>query len=96
MTTLLNSLDFYVLPVVNIDGYVSTWTNVSTFIFLKKTNSGKANCSNFLLVLIYTSPFYFRTACGERHALKMLVAVALVQIPTGILMLAGAVSVSEQ
>ncbi|NWH63699.1 CBPB1 Carboxypeptidase, partial [Geococcyx californianus] len=27
MTTLLNSLDFYVLPVVNIDGYVYTWTN---------------------------------------------------------------------
>ncbi|KFQ68638.1 Carboxypeptidase B [Phaethon lepturus] len=26
MTTLLNSLDFYVLPVVNIDGYVYTWT----------------------------------------------------------------------
>lgn len=30
MTTLLNSLDFYVLPVLNIDGYVYTWTNVST------------------------------------------------------------------
>ncbi|NXU47200.1 CBPB1 Carboxypeptidase, partial [Turnix velox] len=30
MTTLLDSLDFYVLPVVNIDGYVYTWTNVST------------------------------------------------------------------
>ncbi|XP_054241975.1 carboxypeptidase B [Indicator indicator] len=26
MTTLLNNLDFYVLPVVNIDGYVYTWT----------------------------------------------------------------------
>ncbi|KAF1479484.1 Carboxypeptidase B, partial [Pygoscelis antarcticus] len=26
MTTLLNSLDFYVLPVVNIDGYIYTWT----------------------------------------------------------------------
>ncbi|XP_062459372.1 carboxypeptidase B [Pezoporus occidentalis] len=27
LTTLLNSLDFYVLPVVNIDGYIYTWTN---------------------------------------------------------------------
>ncbi|NXK77392.1 CBPB1 Carboxypeptidase, partial [Amazona guildingii] len=27
LTTLLDSLDFYVLPVVNIDGYVYTWTN---------------------------------------------------------------------
>lgn len=35
MTKLLNSLDFYVLPVVNIDGYVYSWTKVSMFLFLK-------------------------------------------------------------
>lgn len=28
MTELLDKLDFYVLPVVNIDGYVYTWTKV--------------------------------------------------------------------
>lgn len=28
MTRLLDELDFYVLPVVNIDGYVYTWTKV--------------------------------------------------------------------
>jgi len=44
MTTLLNSLDFYVLPVINIDGYVYTWTNVSTVFILKKSIAGKASC----------------------------------------------------
>jgi carboxypeptidase B len=28
MTALLDGLDFYVLPVFNIDGYVYTWTTV--------------------------------------------------------------------
>lgn len=27
---LLKNLDFYVLPVLNIDGYIYTWTTVST------------------------------------------------------------------
>ncbi|NXI53830.1 CBPB1 Carboxypeptidase, partial [Chloroceryle aenea] len=40
MTTLLNSLDFYVLPVVNIDGYVYTWTNNRMW---RKTRSKNAN-----------------------------------------------------
>lgn len=31
MTQLLDELDFYVLPVVNIDGYVYTWTKVHKF-----------------------------------------------------------------
>lgn len=44
LTTLLDKLDFYVLPVVNIDGYVYTWTNVSTFFFL---TVGEINCQNF-------------------------------------------------
>lgn len=52
MTTLLNKLDFYVLPVVNIDGYIYTWTNVSTFFFLIV---GRVNCQNLLLVFIYDS-----------------------------------------
>lgn len=50
ITTLLDKLDFYVLPVINIDGYVYTWTNVSTFFFLIV---GKVSCQNILLVLIY-------------------------------------------
>lgn len=28
MTELLDKLDFYVLPVLNIDGYIYTWTKV--------------------------------------------------------------------
>ena len=28
MTEFLDKLDFYVLPVVNIDGYIYTWTTV--------------------------------------------------------------------
>lgn len=28
MTEFLNKLDFYILPVFNIDGYVHTWTKV--------------------------------------------------------------------
>ncbi|NXS21485.1 CBPB1 Carboxypeptidase, partial [Mystacornis crossleyi] len=52
MTTLLDKLDFYVLPVVNIDGYIYTWTNVSTFFFLIV---GRVNCLNLVLVFIYDS-----------------------------------------
>lgn len=28
ITELLNKLDFYILPVLNIDGYIYTWTKV--------------------------------------------------------------------
>ncbi|NXG62547.1 CBPB1 Carboxypeptidase, partial [Hemiprocne comata] len=42
MTTFLNSLDFYVLPVVNIDGYVSTWTDDCMW---RKTGSKNAGSS---------------------------------------------------
>lgn len=37
MTQLLDNLDFYVLPVLNIDGYVYTWTKVLTLIFVPFT-----------------------------------------------------------
>uniref|UniRef100_A0A8C6JKU4 Carboxypeptidase B n=1 Tax=Melopsittacus undulatus TaxID=13146 RepID=A0A8C6JKU4_MELUD len=40
LTTLLNSLDFYILPVVNIDGYVYTWTNNRMW---RKTRSKNAH-----------------------------------------------------
>ncbi|NXP15637.1 CBPB1 Carboxypeptidase, partial [Thinocorus orbignyianus] len=40
MTTLLNSLDIYVLPVVNIDGYVYTWTNDRMWRKTRSKNSG--------------------------------------------------------
>ncbi|XP_057613307.1 carboxypeptidase B [Chionomys nivalis] len=42
MTKLLDELDFYVLPVVNIDGYVYTWTRSRMW---RKTRSTKAGSS---------------------------------------------------
>ncbi|XP_065700923.1 carboxypeptidase B [Patagioenas fasciata] len=42
MTRLLDSLDFYVLPVLNIDGYVYTWTNERMW---RKTRSKNAGSS---------------------------------------------------
>ncbi|KAM7330996.1 hypothetical protein ACRRTK_010185 [Alexandromys fortis] len=42
MTKLLDELDFYVLPVVNIDGYVYTWTKSRMW---RKTRSTKAGSS---------------------------------------------------
>ncbi|KAF1413784.1 Carboxypeptidase B, partial [Spheniscus humboldti] len=40
MTKLLNSLDFYVLPVVNIDGYVYTWTKDRMWRKTRSKNAG--------------------------------------------------------
>ncbi|XP_010155995.1 PREDICTED: carboxypeptidase B isoform X2 [Eurypyga helias] len=40
MTTLLNTLDFYVLPIVNIDGYVYTWTNDRMWRKTRSKNAG--------------------------------------------------------
>ncbi|XP_014801313.1 PREDICTED: carboxypeptidase B-like [Calidris pugnax] len=40
MTTLLDSLDFYVLPVVNIDGYVYTWTTDRMWRKTRSENAG--------------------------------------------------------
>nr|XP_004655956.2 carboxypeptidase B [Jaculus jaculus] len=40
MTELLNELDFYVLPVVNIDGYVYTWTKNRMWRKTRSTRSG--------------------------------------------------------
>uniref|UniRef100_A0A8D0GQC1 Carboxypeptidase B n=1 Tax=Sphenodon punctatus TaxID=8508 RepID=A0A8D0GQC1_SPHPU len=44
MTRLLDNLDFYVLPVLNIDGYVYTWTKVSNRMW-RKTRSTNAGSS---------------------------------------------------
>ncbi|XP_053564972.1 carboxypeptidase B [Bombina bombina] len=41
-TNLLNNLDFYVLPVLNVDGYAYTWTNNRMW---RKTRSPNANSS---------------------------------------------------
>ncbi|XP_037263036.1 carboxypeptidase B isoform X2 [Falco biarmicus] len=41
MTTLLNRLDFYVLPVFNIDGYVYTWTNDRMWRKTRSKNAGR-------------------------------------------------------
>ncbi|NXT67577.1 CBPB1 Carboxypeptidase, partial [Chaetops frenatus] len=40
MTTLLNKLDFYVLPVVNIDGYIYTWTKDRMWRKTRSKNAG--------------------------------------------------------
>uniref|UniRef100_A0A8C3V2P4 Carboxypeptidase B1 n=1 Tax=Catharus ustulatus TaxID=91951 RepID=A0A8C3V2P4_CATUS len=40
ITTLLDKLDFYVLPVVNIDGYVYTWTNDRMWRKTRSKNAG--------------------------------------------------------
>lgn len=48
MTEFLEKLDFYVLPVVNIDGYVYTWTKVYKPL-LRGTDQIKTN--HFLLYL---------------------------------------------
>ncbi|NXI23960.1 CBPB1 Carboxypeptidase, partial [Sterrhoptilus dennistouni] len=40
LTTLLDKLDFYVLPVVNIDGYVYTWTNDRMWRKTRSKNAG--------------------------------------------------------
>ncbi|NXF91207.1 CBPB1 Carboxypeptidase, partial [Eubucco bourcierii] len=40
MTTLLDNLDFYVLPVVNIDGYVYTWTTNRMWRKTRSKNAG--------------------------------------------------------
>ncbi|KAL2301147.1 hypothetical protein Nmel_011707 [Mimus melanotis] len=40
MTNLLDKLDFYVLPVVNIDGYIYTWTNDRMWRKTRSKNAG--------------------------------------------------------
>uniref|UniRef100_A0A8V0Z1C4 Carboxypeptidase B n=1 Tax=Gallus gallus TaxID=9031 RepID=A0A8V0Z1C4_CHICK len=42
MTKLLNSLDFYVLPVVNIDGYVYSWTKDRMWRKTRSKNTGSS------------------------------------------------------
>ncbi|XP_059777855.1 carboxypeptidase B [Balaenoptera ricei] len=40
MTEFLNKLDFYILPVVNIDGYIYTWTKYRMWRKTRSTNAG--------------------------------------------------------
>ncbi|XP_013799771.1 carboxypeptidase B [Apteryx mantelli] len=40
MTKLLDSLDFYILPVLNIDGYIYTWTNDRMWRKTRSKNAG--------------------------------------------------------
>uniref|UniRef100_A0A8C8R6J6 Carboxypeptidase B n=1 Tax=Pelusios castaneus TaxID=367368 RepID=A0A8C8R6J6_9SAUR len=42
MTRLLNQLDFYILPVLNIDGYVYTWTNYRMWRKTRSKNTGSS------------------------------------------------------
>lgn len=53
MTEFLDKLDFYVLPVVNIDGYIYTWTTVKEPM-LRGADEIKINHS-VTLVLTYTA-----------------------------------------
>lgn len=89
MTEFLDKLDFYVLPVVNIDGYIYTWTTVKEPI-LRGADEIKMNHS---VTLVLTTHCTFRTACGERPVPPKLDLPALAQTSTETLMPVGAVSI---
>lgn len=90
-TNFLDNMDFYVLPVMNVDGYAYSWTTVSRLwkIITKRSSYFTVakiempNCGNISC----------RTACGERPALQTRVLPALEPTPTETSMLDGAVSV---
>ncbi|KAM4609351.1 carboxypeptidase O-like [Polymixia lowei] len=45
LTRLLQNLDFYVTPVINVDGYMFTWTNQSTRLWRKSRSTPPLGCS---------------------------------------------------
>ncbi|KFO32777.1 Carboxypeptidase B [Fukomys damarensis] len=81
MTELLDKLDFYILPVFNIDGYVYTWTKVYEP-KLRGTDEIKT-----IPILIISSTSTFRIECGGRPALPRLELPVLAQTLTETLML---------
>lgn len=93
MTNLLNTMDVYVLPVFNVDGYVYSHTTVGYNLFDLKFILTKPNG----IIEMYFYPIVNnRTGCGERLALGYPEHLAGEQIPTGTLMLAGAVSAKTE
>ncbi|XP_015214973.2 carboxypeptidase O [Lepisosteus oculatus] len=47
LNTMLQNLDFYVTPVLNIDGYIYSWLNSSTRLWRKSRSAPPANCTCF-------------------------------------------------
>ncbi|XP_028834692.1 carboxypeptidase O [Denticeps clupeoides] len=42
---MLKNLDFYITPVLNVDGYIYSWKNSSTRLWRKSRSPGPANCT---------------------------------------------------
>ncbi|XP_028252981.1 carboxypeptidase O-like [Parambassis ranga] len=45
MQRMLNNMDFYVTPVLNVDGYIYSWKNSTTRLWRKNRSPGAAGCS---------------------------------------------------
>lgn len=102
MTSLLDQMDVFVLPVFNIDGYVFTHTNVRYNPFklklfaLVKRRHPCAISRRMHLMHICMHFGNFRTGCGEKLAPGTLDPAALGLIQTETSMLAGAVSMTYE
>lgn len=94
MTSLLDQMDVYVLPVFNIDGYVYTHTSVCYGLLKHKFLVLQKHCyvCSVDLQRAFHSLGNFRTGCGGRLVPQDLDQVALEPTPTGTLTLDGAVS----
>ncbi len=104
MTSLLNTMDVYVLPVFNVDGYEYTHKTVCYNFRPKFTVWPNRNhavlfiSKNLLICLMRVWHVYFvhfgdfRTGCGGKLAPGTLDPAAMELIPTGTSTLAGAVS----
>ena len=90
LTSILDNMDVYVLPVMNPDGYKYTWTTVrahaTQVMFGKATLTAVVICSWFVYL------FIFRTGCGGRTAPSAETATASESTSTGTLTPTGAVS----
>lgn len=99
MTSLLNEMDVYVLPVFNVDGYEYTHTRVSRSFepdLHTLPTLTRSICSDLFAsmcdVLTLSTLGDYRTGCGGKLAPGSQEPAALELIPTGTLTLAGAVS----
>ncbi|XP_039998371.1 carboxypeptidase O-like [Xiphias gladius] len=45
MEEMMKNMDFYVTPVLNMDGYIYTWENTTTRLWRKNRSPGPSNCS---------------------------------------------------
>lgn len=97
MTSLLNQMDVYVLPVFNIDGYDYTHKSVSLCFSSTETLlccylEEFVDLSNVCLTCVFYPLGNFRTGCGGKLAPGDLGPAALEPIPTETSTLGGAVS----